>query len=174
MLFRSLPQEFEAPELTLGRRVNVELAERFIETGAAPGNAAGRNLKPTERRQIADAIMARAEYAASGDPASATQQVYTEWENGMKQIDAILSGGDEPPLAPPPGEGVPNVPGGSEPPKKEKIGGWKAFEWYAITNGRDVIRGAAKKAGVPEIGDKIARSMAQYHEIGRASCRERV
>ena len=46
-----LPQEFEAPELTLGRRVNVELAERFIETGAAPGNAAGRNLKPTERRQ---------------------------------------------------------------------------------------------------------------------------
>ena len=88
----------------------------------------------------------------------------------MKQIDAILSGGDEPPLAPPPGEGVPNVPGGSEPPKKEKIGGWKAFEWYAITNGRDVIRGAAKKAGVPEIGDKIARSMAQYHvEAGNIS-----
>jgi len=165
-----LPADLEAPELTMARQVNVELAERFIETGAAPGNQAGRVLKPQERRIVADAVLSRADAAAAGDPASATQQVYTEWENAMKQIDGILAiangGGME---APP--EGVPGVPGsGGESPKPEKMTTWDAVNWYLFTNGRDVMRAATKKAGAGWVGEKLARSIAQYHtEAGNIS-----
>ena len=170
-----IPADFEAPELTLGRKVNVELADRFIETGAAPGMAAGRTLDPIQRRIVADAILARADAAAAGDPASATQQVYTEWENGMKQMDAFLSatqgGGMEPPPSIP---GVPGVPGGDEPissggsgppnpPDDFKLGSLQALKLFYATNGQKVIREVAKKAGAASIGEEIAGRIPKYH-----------
>jgi len=165
-----LPADLEAPELTMARQVNVELAERFIDTGAAPGNAAGRALKPQERRMVADAVLARADAAASTDPASATQQVYTEWENAMKQIDGILALANGAGMEPPP-EGIPNVSGsGGETPQPWKMSTWDAVNWYMFTNGRDVMRDVTKRAGVPWVGEKLARSVAQYHtEAGNIS-----
>lgn len=165
-----LPGDLEAPELTMARQVNVELAERFIETGAAPGNSAGRALKPQERRVVADAVLARADAAASTDPASATQQVYTEWENAMKQIDGILALANGGGMEPPP-EGIPGVPGsGAETPQSWKMSTWDAVNWYLFTNGRDVMRDVTKRAGVPWVGEKLARSVQQYHtEAGNIS-----
>jgi hypothetical protein len=175
-----LPAELEAPELSTAREVNIDLADRFIKTGAAPGGPGGKNLTAPQRQQVADAVMARADLAASKDPASAVQQVYTEWENAIKQIDAIMSAGGQPyelygadgaggGMTSPPG--MADLPSGEgKPPQPEKIGSAKAVEWYMLTNGRDVIRAAAKKSGQPEIGDKIARSIAQYHvESGNIS-----
>lgn len=155
-----LPPDLEAPELKTARQVNIELADRFIKTGAAPGNAAGRSLNAAQRQIIADTVLPMAEAAAASEPASAVQQVYTQWENAMKRTDAILSEGNGGGMEPPPG-GIAGRAGEPTPP--EDISGWNVAKWSFITNGRDVIRAASTKAGVPQIGDTIARSIAQYH-----------
>jgi 2'-5' RNA ligase len=152
-----LPAEQEDPRIQSARNINVDIAQEFIDSGAAPGNTGTRNLTPIERRRVADVVMAQAEGAARGTPGAATQAVYTAWQNAMTQIDAILSassggGGMEPP------------PGGVEaPPSPEDPGNLKTLGWYFLTNGRDVIRNAAQAAGVPEIGEKLARDIASYH-----------
>ena len=155
-----IPSDMEPEALQTARGINVDIAEAFIASGAAPGNTGTRVLTPIERRAVADAVMAQAEGAARSNPGAPAQEVYTAWQNAMTQLDAILSatrGG---------GEGLEPPPGGMEPPPKpepEEVGNARALGWYMFTNGRDVIRNATKAAGVPEIGQKLARDIASYH-----------
>ena len=152
-----VPADQENPALQTARNVNVDLAQEFISSGAAPGNTGARNLTPIERRRVADVVMAQAEGAARGTPGAATQAVYTAWQNAMTQIDAILSANSS-------GGGMEPAPGGVEaPPSPGDPGNLRTLGWYFFTNGRDVIRNAAKAAGVPEIGEKLARDIASYH-----------
>lgn len=156
------PPEFDVPEVTRARATNISIGEGFIQTGAAPGRVDLRSLTPPQRRTLADAVMARAEAAARETPNAATQAVYSAWENAMKQMDAFLSvdegkggGMEPPPVMPPDSADTPSAPG--------EIGGMKAIDMYMFTNGRDVVREAARIAGAPEVGRKIARNIEQYH-----------
>lgn len=150
-----VPADQENPALQAARNINVDIAQEFIASGAAPGNAGMRALSPIERRRVADVVMAQAEGAARATPGASTQAVYTAWQNAMTQLDAILSSGDR---------GMEPPPGGVEvPPSPEDPGNLQTLNWYFATNGRDVIRNAAKAAGVPEIGEKLARDIASYH-----------
>lgn len=163
------PPEFDAPEITRARATNVSIAEGFIQTGAAPGRVDMKLLSAPQRRMVADTVMATAESAARDNPNSATQAVYTAWENAMKQIDAFLSvgqektTGEEGGMAPPPETPTAGEPSPAPAPERGNIGVFRALDMYFFTNARDVIRDAAKIAGTPEIGYKIARSIEQYH-----------
>lgn len=152
-----VPADQENPAIQTARNINIDIAQEFIASGAAPGNAGLRTLTPIERRRVADVVMAQAEGAARATPGAATQAVYTAWQNAMTQIDAILSAGSgSGEMQPPPG-------GVEAAPSPEGPGNLQTLNWYFATNGRDVIRNAAKAAGVPEIGEKLARDIASYH-----------